>query len=639
MLFSANGNTYPGGFTLSAGTMIVGGVNAMGNGGALNINGGAIGANNTRNITARYSGINIGGDFQFGVLSSAVSLASDTANITFADNVALGAATRTVTLGGAANYTFGGIISGASGVGLTIAQLPSASGKITLTGVNTFNGATTISGGTLLVNGSLVSGSSVSVASAGKLGGTGTVNGTVVVNGTIAPGASVGQLNTGSQIWASGGTNVWEIVSLSGGSGVGWDFLNITGDLTITATNKPSDLEKFTIKLVSMADASTPGPMGTFNNAVSNAWPIATVSGSVNEFIVSKFNVNATGFQNPLGGGSFSVRLENRTVFVVFTPSACAGTTTPTSQVVGTPPNTQMEMTFVNASFLKSVQALVTNNCYVTGTAYAADNSVLGSVAQLSTTARTILPDNTAKVVLTATKYDTALSAIVNVIAIDTCGRGVSFDPIITTLEVLARNRVQQRFEGLMSAEHYFFVQNGRPGLRRLEVNINGRGFGVDLVNGQSVSSDLRRAMREGTDNVVTLTGYGEVGSSAFVTLTDTPTGPQQELAETVLLTLGQTESGLALTWPETLTGWQLQSSATADTDWTDVTAPPAAVNGQWTLTVPTTGGTHFYRLHGPVGAGRNATDATPGVTGATISVPSTTQPQPLKRTYDGILW
>ena len=88
----------------------------------MNINGGTIAANNTRNVTARYSGINIGGDFTMGAVTTGVPTGngSPTANITFADNVALGAPTRTITIGSDATYTFGGIMSGTAGTGLTV---------------------------------------------------------------------------------------------------------------------------------------------------------------------------------------------------------------------------------------------------------------------------------------------------------------------------------------------------------------------------------------------------------------------------------------------------------------------------------------------------------------------------------------
>ncbi|MEI6696278.1 MAG: hypothetical protein WCO13_09425 [Bacteroidota bacterium] len=146
-LISSNGNAYPGGFTLNAGTMIIGGVNALGSGGALNINGGVLASSSPRNITTRYSALNIGGDFTFGA-------SSYIANITFADNVSLGSATRTINFAGTAGtstYTFSGIISGTSSAGISVGTT-SGNGILVLSGVNTYPGATTITSGELRLN-------------------------------------------------------------------------------------------------------------------------------------------------------------------------------------------------------------------------------------------------------------------------------------------------------------------------------------------------------------------------------------------------------------------------------------------------------------------------------------------------------
>lgn len=153
--FTANGNTYGGGFTLNAGTVVAGSVNALGGGATntLTINGGTIAADATRTFTNKFpNGITIGGDFQLGALSTAIPLSSNTANLTFTNDTALGAATRTITIGANGNYTFSGVISGAFGSGLTITNLAGTTGRVTLSGVNTYNGNTTINGGTLALS-------------------------------------------------------------------------------------------------------------------------------------------------------------------------------------------------------------------------------------------------------------------------------------------------------------------------------------------------------------------------------------------------------------------------------------------------------------------------------------------------------
>jgi autotransporter-associated beta strand protein len=192
----------------------MGGINAMGSG-ALTINGGTIAANATRNVTARYTSVTIGGDFTIGAVTANVTSGngSAAANITFADNMGLGAATRTITIGSNATYSFNGIFSGSTGTGLTINASPGATGNITLGGNNSFNGPFSANGGitNLSVNGALGAVSSVTIASGATvrtsvLGLTNaindsaavTVNGTLDVSGGTETVASLAGTNTGA---------------------------------------------------------------------------------------------------------------------------------------------------------------------------------------------------------------------------------------------------------------------------------------------------------------------------------------------------------------------------------------------------------------------------------------------------------
>jgi autotransporter-associated beta strand protein len=146
ILFSSNGNTYAGGFTLNAGTVIVGGVNAMGGGGVLNINGGTIVTNAARDLTGKYTNIVIGGNFGIGGTTTGVAAGNGIGRfqITFSNTMDLGAATRTITSNGVG--IFGGVISGATGVGIT----KEGSGAIVLAGTaNTYSGPTQVNAGTL----------------------------------------------------------------------------------------------------------------------------------------------------------------------------------------------------------------------------------------------------------------------------------------------------------------------------------------------------------------------------------------------------------------------------------------------------------------------------------------------------------
>ena len=142
------GGTYAGGFTVNAGTVILRGTNAMGDGGLLTLNGGTVAGSANRILTDKYdSGIVIGGNVQFGELATVVSSASSTANLTFNNNVGLGSANRTLTQGNSGTNTFSGIISNTSG-GLTFAANVSADGRFEITNAsNTFTGPINVTGG------------------------------------------------------------------------------------------------------------------------------------------------------------------------------------------------------------------------------------------------------------------------------------------------------------------------------------------------------------------------------------------------------------------------------------------------------------------------------------------------------------
>ena len=563
--------------------------------------------------------------------------------------VALGNATdNKVSLDGSGNIVISSIISGSSKA-LTLTG--SGSGSLVVSGANTYSGNTTISAGTLLVNGpgSLAAGSAVTIASGAKLGGSGTAAGSVTVNGTIAPGTSIGTLTTGAEMWNGGGSYLWEIgtatnTATPGTPGTDWDLINLGGNLTINATNNAGDNGKFTITVTNAGALSLPA---NFDALKYYSWKIAEVTdgGSrVVGFNASKFLVVSNNF-SPAPAGTFSVAQMDKALYVVYAPTAAPCTYITTNWLgleilAGTPPTTNMLMTFTNNSGLASVQALRMDNCTISGIAHTNGGDGLTAVTGINLTSRSTLPADTIKLVLTAVKTVPASLATVNVITIDTCGRGKSFDPVITTLGIAAGNQVEQRFGGLLSAECYLQVFNGTPGLNWLEVSMNGHIFRLDsLTSGQTVSADLDSAMQEGDQNVVILTGGGAVGASAVVVIAETPGANLVALPELVKLSVTHMAAGLELSWPETLAGWQLQSSTVTDANWTDAASMPVAVDGQWTVTVPVADAAQFYRLRGPATTTPSAA-ALDGVTSeAGMDVSGGDQPQPLKRAYDGILW
>lgn len=165
------------------------------------------------------------GAFGSGLLTAGTGATADidgfaqsVAGLSGAGTVMLGGATLTV--GGAADSEFGGIIIESG----TLAK--AGSGTLTLSGASSFTGATNVLAGRLVVNGSLAS--TVNVASGATLGGSGRVGG-LVVTGAIAPGNSIGTLNVAGNLTFAAGSTYQVEINPAGAS----DLVAATGTVTI----------------------------------------------------------------------------------------------------------------------------------------------------------------------------------------------------------------------------------------------------------------------------------------------------------------------------------------------------------------------------------------------------------------------
>ncbi len=227
--------------------------------------------------------------------------------------LALGSAGR-LAANAVANVT-GGTLS--TGGNETITRLNATGGTVNLTGdiltvtgtganKSMVNSSTTLTGGTISVQGAIdyqaTSGSTaLSVASGGTLSGSGTTSGTLAVSGNLAPGNSTGIMNVGSTTFLSGGKYSWEIDNFSGTVGNSWDFLNITGNLDITAGTGSGS--QFLIDVVSLLSAGdTSGLASNFTDGMNYSFAIATASGTINNYDAGKFLINTAGFQNAFTG-------------------------------------------------------------------------------------------------------------------------------------------------------------------------------------------------------------------------------------------------------------------------------------------------------------------------------------------------
>ena len=200
-VFAMAGAAFNGGYTLNGGTVVMRGVNSMGGGAShvLTLSNGVIAANANRDMdnTKYGGGIRFAGDFQIGAISNnyaanAASLISGTANISFANNVSLQGATRTVTIGGNGTNTFSGVMSNG---GLTVAAAAGATGNLTLSGANTYTGKTTLNSGTLVLSGVgtagtiasdlEVAGGLLNLSAGTKTNAAFTLSGGTITNGTL----------------------------------------------------------------------------------------------------------------------------------------------------------------------------------------------------------------------------------------------------------------------------------------------------------------------------------------------------------------------------------------------------------------------------------------------------------------------
>ena len=196
------------------------------------------------------------------------------------------------------DQTFSGVISGTGQFRRDISNGVTA-GRTILTGANTYSGGTLVQAGTLLVNNTAGSGTGsggVTVSNAGTLGGTGAISGAVVCAGVIAPGQSAGTLTLGGLDLSSGGTNAWELASLSTtGEGTNFDQLVLTGgNLALGGSAK--------LQISFIGSATAPDGANAFWQGV-RSWKIISLTGSATNTGFTTFPAILNG---SFGAGSFT---------------------------------------------------------------------------------------------------------------------------------------------------------------------------------------------------------------------------------------------------------------------------------------------------------------------------------------------
>jgi len=232
---------------------------------------------------------------------------------------------------------FASVIGGA----LNLTKL--GSGTLQLNGLNTYSGTTQVSAGQLHVtsSGSINNTASVIVHGAGAelrynagsaltkpltltqgtLSGTGTVNTAVTIGANVvhSPGNSPGSQTVQSETWASGGTYLWEVNDWNGAAGTGFDQINVTTTLDVTATSGST----FKIAVTGLTAGNAVGAVPNFSNTARKQFTIAT-AGSLTGFAADKLQIDSTGFSgsNSLGNGGFVAGASGNDVTLTFIPSA-----------------------------------------------------------------------------------------------------------------------------------------------------------------------------------------------------------------------------------------------------------------------------------------------------------------------------
>jgi hypothetical protein len=98
---------------------------------------------------------------------------------------------------------------------------------------------------------------------------------------------------------------------VSSGEGVGWDFLDIAGTLTLNATSA----NPINFSLRSLTAANAAGDVQNFDGTVSYTWRLITTAGGIQltpgQTIGGVLSLSLAGFSNPIGNGQFNFILGN----------------------------------------------------------------------------------------------------------------------------------------------------------------------------------------------------------------------------------------------------------------------------------------------------------------------------------------
>jgi hypothetical protein len=114
----------------------------------------------------------------------------------------------------------------------------------------------------------------------------------------------------------------------------------------------------------------------------------------------------------------------------------------------------------------------------------------------------------TSPVLVTATKIDHGADAAVTLQVTDVPGNSTICDPELVSLTgVVTGKPVSKVVSGVAQTESTVAIHNNSPGLKRVDVTVNGQLFKViGLRNGEVRTIDVAAALKPGNNNTVVLT-------------------------------------------------------------------------------------------------------------------------------------
>jgi hypothetical protein len=121
---------------------------------------------------------------------------------------------------------------------------------------------------------------------------------------------------------------------------------------------------------------------------------------------------------------------------------------------------------------------------------------------------------------LTATEIVRGAGARIQIIVTDVGGNQSICDPVITALRARASlaGKARARTYRVSRNEKVVTIRNGRPGLSRVTVTVNGRRFVArGLRAGETRRIRIASALRKSARNKVTLRGHGKAGGRATI--------------------------------------------------------------------------------------------------------------------------